>query len=82
MDDVLSWWIPKDNEETEKYDFTDLTLVYEVDLKVVDHSIISKTEYSANFSSTDVYKTYGKIQAYQFKHVLLDLASELQHAIR
>ena len=55
---VSNWSWPKETDKTVKYDFTDMTLVYEADLKMVDDTGLVRTAFSKTFCFGELYGCY------------------------
>ena len=81
VEQVINYFWPKETDETLRYDFGELTLAYEVDLKIVDDEELVRTDFNKRFRSSELYQAFrGKTDYYRFKHLILDVRSKCRRA--
>ena len=64
-------------EERHPHEFGEVSLAFEVDIKMVDDEAIDAPPFKTDFHKSELYTTIkGKAEHYHFKHILLDVRSK------
>lgn len=80
--EVKNFWtwvglsMPKKTDKTVKHNFSELSLAFEVDLQMIEHSQLSvDNSWRASFKKSPVFECYDDFVKFRvFKHLVMDFS--------